>query len=177
MHNYYSTNDRKSQLHLVMLSPSTGGSNLHKAGSRGKFDSRLHFFVNRPMSAVMHNPRPFANMSRSIMEIMPKSFAVMSIEAFCATGSDDSVVPTEDDGIVLRFKLMPGIENPTEVVAKLAKELAEFFGVSLWDTKLSGHYGQEEPDSYEVLNLKDFQAQYLDANAAMALPQKVLVAG
>lgn len=177
MHNHYFTDDRKEQLHLIMLSPSTGGSNLPKHGSRGKFDSRLHFVVNRPFAAVLNNPVSFTGLGAKIKQIMPNSFAVMSIDAFCATGSDDSVVPAEDDGIVMRFKLEPGVENPTKVVAELSKALAEFFGVSLWDTKLSGHYGQEEPDSYEVLNLKDFQAQYLDANAAMALPQKVLVAG
>lgn len=168
----YTADDHMSKLHLVMLSPSTAGSNISK---NDKLDSSLYFYVNRPIAAIMYNPLFFMNLLPSVSEIRPHGYAIMSMEAFYCVGADDCAVPADNEGMVLRFKLMPGVENPTEVIAKLGKAMAEYYGVSLYDTYISGRIGQEEPDSYEVLNLKDFPAQYVDQHAVMALPQRELI--
>ncbi len=176
MHNHYTTEDRKDQLHIVMLSPSTGGSTLRKHGDRGRIDKRLYLYVNRPFGEVMDSPVLFAHLFESIPGIRRSGFGVISVDAFCHMAPDDTVVPQEDDGIVLRLKLKRDVENPTMVIASLAQTLSATFGVDLANTMLSGKYEQDEPESYAALSMHEFPAQYLDVHAFTALSQRVLVA-
>lgn len=157
----YTTPANKSKLYIVLLSPTTS-------------ERKLYVYVNRPISAVMSKPELLGTAPRSVAEIMPNGYKVMTVEVFCATGPDDCTVPTDDVGMVFGFKLMPGIENPTKVLARYAEALGDLFGVSLWEVMLSGRYGQPEPASYQELNILDFPPHYVDHHATVALPSTAM---
>ena len=171
----YTDDNNTSSLHLVMLSPSTSGSNIPVLGT---IDTRLYFFVNRSIDDVMGKPQAYACASASVPGIKPRTYTVMTPESYYETAPDDSVVLSDEDGergMVLRFDLVPGIENPTEVIAELGKSLAERVGVKLSETLFSGQYRQDYPLAYDELKSLGFPADYLDVNAVMALPPRQLV--
>lgn len=165
------------ELHLVMLSPSTSGSNVARAD--GSCDSRLFFYVNRSHDEVMRNLLAFFSAPTFVKNVKTRGFMVMALEPirFESVVYDDCTLPDpEDGGVALCFKLEPGVENPTKLIAELGKSLGKGLGVSPYDVMISGGYRQEDPLSYEELNLRDFPADYLDINAVMALSPRVLVA-
>ncbi len=165
------------ELHLVMLSPSTSGSNVARAD--GTYDSRLFFYVNRSYDEVMRNQHAFVDAPLTAEGVQTRGFAVMTLEPerFRDAAYDDCVLPDAEGGVVLRFKLEPNIMNPTKAIAELGKSLAEGLGLDIREVKFSGAYGQEGPTSYGELSDDDFPADYLDVNAVMALPTRMLVAG